>query len=81
MMFLSVLSNLVANVDDEIVDKLETEEDKLITNVLIDFQNRIDMMVLKEQSILNDYVNSDKIALFRKIGKKNKIRRREKRLL
>lgn len=56
MMFLSVLSNLVANTDDDLLNKLATKEDKLIANVLVDFQNRIDMMIIKEQSILNDYV-------------------------
>lgn len=57
MMFISVLAKLMVVSKDDIIEKLTSDEDKLITNVLVDYKNREDMQLLKEQSILNDYVS------------------------
>lgn len=56
MMFLSVVAKMISVSKENIMQKLVSNEDKLITNVLIDYKNREDMQLLKEQSILNDYV-------------------------
>jgi hypothetical protein len=57
MLFMSVLAKLVSVSKEDLLQSLENEEDKLITNVLIDFQNKEDMLDLKEQVILTDYVS------------------------
>lgn len=56
MMFFSVLAKLVSLSKEDMIDNLPNKEDKLIANVLIDYKDREDMQLLKEQSILNDYV-------------------------
>lgn len=56
MMFISVLAKMVSKVKKNMIEGFESKEDKLIANVLIDYQNRADMLLLKEQSIINDYV-------------------------
>lgn len=57
-MFFSVMAKMIAVNDKNILDKFKDNEDKLITSVLIDYKNREDMQLLKEQSILNDYVRN-----------------------
>lgn len=69
MMFLSVVAKMISVSKDNIMEKLSSNEDKLITNVLIDYKNREDMQLLKEQSILNDYVREAKLKRNRKTGK------------
>jgi hypothetical protein len=56
MLYLSVLAKMVSSAKKGLVESMEAEEDKLIANVLIDIQNKEDMLDLKEQAILRDYV-------------------------
>lgn len=56
MMFMSVLARMLTKVKENIIETFDSKEDKLIANVLVDYQNRADMLLLKEQSIINDYV-------------------------
>lgn len=56
MMFISVLGKIVSKIKEGVIDSFNSKEDRLIANVLVDYQNRSDMLLIKEQSIMNDYV-------------------------
>lgn len=56
MMFMSVLARMVVLGREKMLENVKEIEDEMIMNVLIDYQNRCDMMILKEQCIINDYV-------------------------
>lgn len=71
LMFFSVMAKMIATGNEDSVEKMKSTSDKLITNVLIDYQNRSRMQIIKEQSIINDYVKNCNFKIFfRKIGKK-----------
>lgn len=65
MMFISVLAKMVSKTKKDFINNLKSKDDKLIANVLVDYQNRADMIILKEQSIINDYVKPKKIKILK----------------
>lgn len=58
MMFMSVLARMIPKVKNREIEAPSSKEDELIANVLMDYQNRADMVLIKEQSIINDYVKT-----------------------
>ena len=54
-MYLSVIAKLVSSSKTNLIDNLDQKEDQLIANVLVDYHKREDLIMLKEQSILNNY--------------------------
>lgn len=57
LMFFSVLAKLVSTSQDNLIDNLEKEEDKLITKLLVDYSQGDKMNLLKQKLIMNDVVS------------------------
>lgn len=58
MMFFSVLSNMFLSAEENSIKKMKNQEDRLIANVLVDYKDREDMQLFKEQAVINDYVRN-----------------------
>ena len=58
IMYMSVLAKMVTAGNIQTVKGLEDEDDKRIACVLIGAQDGADLKLLKDQSILKEYVNN-----------------------
>lgn len=58
-MFFSVMAKMFVTNNKDCIMKMKSKADQLISNVLIDYQNRGGMRIMKEQSIMNDYVQKN----------------------
>lgn len=57
LMFFSVLAKLVSVSKDNPISKLDSEEDRLITRLLVDYSSGKKMSLLKQKLIMVDVVN------------------------